>query len=271
MRSQRAYSLWVAVSTGSYTFGDSRLAAERLELLAQVFGATTAAFLRGLGMPAGGFVVDLGCGPGFTAELLRDVLMPGRLTVVDSSPAFVQDATDRLGRTADVLLADVMGLPAAIADADVIFARFLLTHLADPEAALAHWLSRLAPHGLIAVEEVESITTAEPVLATYLDLQRQMLQDNRNLLEIGSVIEDAARLHGGSYRSDVVTLTPPTPVVARMFAMNFTNWRTHPAVQQRASHDELSEIEVGLADLATAHSPSSPITWRLRHLSIVRG
>jgi hypothetical protein len=31
-------------------------------------------------------------------------------------------------------------------------------------------------------EEVESITTAEPVLAAYLDLQRQMLRHNHNLL-----------------------------------------------------------------------------------------
>jgi trans-aconitate 2-methyltransferase len=84
-------------------------------------------------------------------------------------------------------------LPARVNDADLIFARFLLTHVTEPLSAIDHWLVRLAPAGVVAVEEVESITTAEPRLATYLDLQRRMLEANRNLLEIGPVLRRAAR------------------------------------------------------------------------------
>lgn len=260
----------VAVPASSYTFGDSGLAAARLGLLADVFNETTAGFLRRRPPPGRRLVVDLGCGPGFTAALLRDVVAPGRLIAIDSSAAFLRDAAKRLGATPEILLADVTDLPGWIGDADLIFARFLLTHLAEPAAAIAHWLSRLAPHGVVAVEEVASITTAEPVLAAYLDLQRQMLRDNHNLLEIGPVIEEAARLHGGSYHSDVVTLTPPTPVAARLFAMNFANWRTLPTVTKRTSNDELDEIERALAELSSPRAPSSPITWELRQLSIAR-
>jgi trans-aconitate 2-methyltransferase len=256
-------------SDNSYTFGDSWLAGVRLELLAMVFGETTERFLRSLGR-RGGAVFDLGCGPGFTTLLLRDVLAPARLVGVDSSAAFVRDATERLAATAEVVLADVTHLPARVRNANLIFARFLLTHLADPAAAVADWLARLAPSGVLAVEEAESITTAEPTLGAYLDLQRQMLRANHNLLEIGPVLEQVARLQGGTHRSEVVSLTPPTSVVARMFAMNFVSWRTHRAVTELASEDELNAIESGLADLSERHHPGAPITWRLRQLQIQR-
>lgn len=235
-----------------------------------MFNETTAGFVERLPRLAGGVVVDLGCGLGFTTELLREGLAPGRLIAVDSSEAFVRDATERLGATAEVLLADVSALPAEIGDADLIFARFLVTHLAKPAAVIAHWLARIAPHGLIAFEEVESITTAEPALAAYLDLQRQMLKDNSNLLEIGPVIEEAARQSGGSYRSEVVTLTPPTPVAARMFAMNFENWRKRAKVIGLATDDELNGIARGLAELSDPQALSSPITWQLRQLQLQR-
>jgi ubiquinone/menaquinone biosynthesis C-methylase UbiE len=258
------------MADGSYAFGDSVLAAGRLELLAQVFSETTTEFLERLPRSAGRLVVDLGCGPGFTTELLRDVLAPGRLIAVDSSVAFLRGAAERLAASAEVLLADVTDLPAYIGGAELIFARFLLTHLVEPAAAIVHWLSRLAPSGLVAVEEVQSITTEEPILAAYLDLQRQMLQDNHNLLEIGPVIEDVARVHGGSHKSEVVTLTPPTPVVARMFAMNFENWRERAKVIGLAADDELNRIAAGLAELSHTQALSSPITWQLLQLQVQR-
>ena len=50
----------------AYAFGDSDLARERLGLVADTFAAPTRALLRDL--PAGDrrYVLDLGCGPGYT-------------------------------------------------------------------------------------------------------------------------------------------------------------------------------------------------------------
>ena len=45
-------------------------------------------------------VVDLGCGPGFSTALLRDVLAPDRVVAVDSSQTFVREAAERLGASA---------------------------------------------------------------------------------------------------------------------------------------------------------------------------
>lgn len=252
----------------SYTFGDSRLAGARLALLAEVFRDTTADFLGRVHTGRRRVAVDLGCGPGFTTALVRDVFGPERLIAVDSSPAFVDEAAERLGATGEVLCGDVVDLPAQVQNADLIFARFLLTHLSEPVAAIEGWLGRLAPSGVLAVEEVESIATDEPILARYLDLQRRMLEANRNRLEIGPVIEAALGGREGVLQSGVATVTPPTVTVARMFAMNFAHWRARPAVLELASIHDLDEIEAGLHALSTAGTLGGRISWQLRQLSI---
>jgi trans-aconitate 2-methyltransferase len=262
----------LSMGGSAYTFGDSALAAARLALLAELFAGTTTSFLRRLPQSSRRMVVDLGCGPGFTTELLRDVLAldrADRVIAVDSSPAFVRQAAQRLGESAVVLVADVMDLPGAIAQADLLFARFLLTHLAEPRRALRAWVGRLAPRGVLAVEEADSISADEPVLAAYLDLQRLMLSANRNLLEVGPLIAETAQRHGWAFRSEIVEFTPPVPAVARMFAMNFETWRNHPAVAERMRPEELDEISDGLAAVSATEVTTS-ITWRLRQVAITK-
>jgi trans-aconitate 2-methyltransferase len=256
------------VGNVSYTFGDSTLAGMRLALLAEVFRDSTADLLGRVRTDRRRVAVDLGCGPGFTTTLLRDVFGPDRLIAVDSSAAFVREAVERLGASGEVLCADVVDLPGQVQDADLIFARFLLTHLTEPVAVINHWLDRLAASGVLVVEEVESISTDEPILARYLDLQRRMLEANGNRLEIGPVIEAAVSGREGVLHSGLAVVTPPASSAARMFAMNFAQWRTRPAVLELASIGELDEIKAGLDELSTAEAARSQITWELRQISL---
>jgi SAM-dependent methyltransferase len=256
------------VGTGSYTFGDSALAAARLALLAEVFKEATASFLVRLRDERQQLAVDLGCGPGFTTVLLDEVVAADRVIGVDSSAAFVEEAARRLEPRGEVLCADVLDLPAQVRDADLIFARFLLTHLANPIAAVEHWLDRLSPAGVLAVQEVESIRTDEPTLTRYLELQRRMLEENGNLLYVGPVIADAGLAGGTVLQDDVVRVTPLPSAAARMFAMNFESWRTRPQVRELASRFELNEIEQGLRALSADEDSDASITWELREVVI---
>lgn len=253
----------------SYTFGDSTLASTRLALLAEVFEeATTPLLLRLRAERQQRLAVDLGCGPGFTSALLSDVIAPQQIIGIDSSPAFARQASRRLGSRGEVVCADVLDLPTNVRDADLIFARFLLTHLTEPRAAIEHWISRIAPTGVVAVQEVESITTDQPTLRRYLELQRLMLEANGNSLDIGPVIADARWAPGAVVRNEVVQLTPSASAVARMFAMNFASWRTRPAVSNLASSNELDEIERELTTLSAHDGSDATITWQLRELVV---
>lgn len=254
-----------------YTFGDSDLAARRLALVAATFARTTRQFLLTRAGAAPRFAVDLGCGPGFTTELIRATVGPARILGVDISPAFVAAAAKRLADDRTRLLcADVLDLPLEVTDADLIFARMLLTHLRDPLAAIDVWRGRLAERGVLLLEEVDSIATDDATLAGYLDLQREMLAANGNALDVGPRLDEGLRGNPALRGNAIVELAVPAPVAARMFAMNFETWRERPEVAAAHEPAELNAIATSLERLAQGEAPAPPLTWRLRHLVLIR-
>ena len=128
-----------------YTFGDGDVAALRLRLLAETYAPSSAALLAALGEVRGG-VLDLGCGPGHTTELLAAALRPTWTVGLDRSARLVEAARARLPALR-FLVHDVMAAPFPAAPAAVVYARFLLTHLSDPVAALRGWGVRSPPGG----------------------------------------------------------------------------------------------------------------------------
>jgi len=254
-----------------YTFGDSDLAARRLELVGSTFQDTTREFLRGAAPGEPALAVDLGCGPGHTTVLLRETLRPALTIAVDFSPAYVERTRERAGgEGVEVLEADVLNLPGRIDGAQVIFVRLLLTHLRDPLGAVALWRERLAPDGVLLLEEVESIATEERPLARYLDLQEEMLHANDNTLRIGAELDAGLRDDPGLRSSEVVEFSPPVATAARMFGMNFTTWRERPEVTAANEPGELDAIAKGLGRVATAPEDAAPITWRMRQIALTR-
>src|SRR5260221_11846563 len=91
----------MADDADTYTFGDNDLAAERLRILARAFEPTSRAFLTHVRASAYGsdgaaaHAVDLGCGPGYTTRLVREVVAAALTTGVDRSPRFLARAALR--------------------------------------------------------------------------------------------------------------------------------------------------------------------------------
>jgi trans-aconitate 2-methyltransferase len=250
-----------------YTFGDSDLAARRLELLGSTFQDTTREFLRAAAPSGPALAVDLGSGTGHTTVLLRETLHPALTIAVDFSPAYVEQTRERAGDDGvEAIEADVLDLPERIGGAEVIFVRMLLTHLREPLAAVALWRERLAPGGVLLLEEVDSIATEELALARYLELQEEMLHANDNTLKIGTELDAGLRDDPGLRSSEVVEFSPPAATAARMFGMNFTTWRERPEVTGAHESKELDAIAKGLGRVATAPEDAAPITWRMRQI-----
>ncbi|HEY0292530.1 MAG TPA: trans-aconitate 2-methyltransferase [Hansschlegelia sp.] len=95
-------------------------------------------------------VVDLGCGPGNSTELLTRRFPEAETTGVDSSPDMLSAASKRLPGVR-FLEADVASW-APDAPVDVIFANAVLQWLPDHEALLPRLMQVLAPGGALAVQ-----------------------------------------------------------------------------------------------------------------------
>ena len=132
---------------------------ERLRILARVMWPTTSALLSRVGVEPAARCLDLGCGGGdVTVELARRAPQ-GFAVGADLDDAKLglarAEAASAGVRNIEFRIGDVME-PARDDDRfDVVYARFLLTHLPDPSKALANICARLAPGGVLVVEDID--------------------------------------------------------------------------------------------------------------------
>src|SRR5690348_7426963 len=124
-------------SVETYTFGDSDLAAERLRLLADAFAPSSRAFVGRLGREPVRLAIDLGCGPGYTTALLAAGTGATATIGLDSSPRFLARAWRQAPRGVAFGEHDVTRVPFPAPLADLIYGRFVVTHLPDAGAAIA--------------------------------------------------------------------------------------------------------------------------------------
>jgi len=250
-----------------YAFGDSDVAAIRLEVVARVFEPATRPLLRQLEPERRDLAIDLGCGPGFTTALLAETLRCRRTLGLGLSEEFIA----RAGRLASGRIAfrphDITVLPLPEAPADLLYSRFLLTHLEDPIGVVAGWATQLAPGGLLVLEEVESIATSSRVLARYLEIVDRMLESQSNRLYIGAELEGAAPPASVEKRhSGIRELTVAPSDAAAMFVLNLHAWRRHPFVRVNITAAEIERLGRELRALQAHADPSVEIVWRLRQI-----
>lgn len=250
-----------------YAFGDSELASARLEMVARVFEPATRELLREAGSGARNLAVDLGCGPGHTTALLSQVLQCRRTVGLDLSAEFIERAGRFASDRVDFRVHDVNVVPFPVGPADLLYCRFLLTHLPDPTELFERWATQLAPGGLLMLEEVESITTNSPALERYLEILDQMLGSQSNRLYIGSELEVAPVPQSLEKRNSGILEFPVLPAhAAAMFGMNLRTWRDHPFVRENVEEREIERLGRDLGVLRSEAHPGVGIVWKLRHL-----
>jgi trans-aconitate 2-methyltransferase len=248
----------------NYSFGSGDPAAARLLVLAEVFAPTMRAVLDELPRRRWRSVVDLGCGPGSTTSGLRRWLEADHITGLEASEAFVAEARRRVP-DATFVVGDVLADQWPVPTPDLVYARFLLSHLGDPIAALRHWRDQLAADGLVVVEEPERIDTDVAVFDEYLSLTTGLVASRGATMLVGeslAAVDDEGVVCNRAFPLDVATTD-----AARMFHLNLVSWRHDPWISEQRSPAELDELEAAL--VARQHGGSSgSIHWTVRQLIV---
>jgi ubiquinone/menaquinone biosynthesis C-methylase UbiE len=131
---------------------------QRLRVISRVMRPTTLALLDRVGVPEGARCLDAGCGGGDVAlELAARAGSTGRVVGVDFDEEKLATARTEAGaagssveyRSADVTTDDLgTGF-------DLVYTRFLLTHLLDPAGACDRLRRALRPGGAMVVEDID--------------------------------------------------------------------------------------------------------------------
>ncbi len=99
------------MSENDYPFADDDRASARLQRLARLHEPETRELLRRGAACRPRLAVDLGCGPGWSTRLIREVLAPLRTAGLDSSERYVGEAKARNDADLEFALHDVTRAP----------------------------------------------------------------------------------------------------------------------------------------------------------------
>lgn len=132
---------------------------KRLEILARAFAESTARVLNDAGLKPGMTCLDLGCGGGdVTLELARMVGPQGKVIGVDADRVKLdlasQDAHRRGLENVEFRAGEIDEWNEHSAY-DLIYCRFVLTHVSNPARVLERILHAVRPGGAVVVEDIE--------------------------------------------------------------------------------------------------------------------
>ena len=132
---------------------------ERLRVLARIMHPSTSGLFDRLGVANGQHCLDVGCGGGdVTLALARRVAPQGSVVGVDIDDAKLAiartEAAQEGASNIDFRHGDIRVDPID-ATFDIVYARFLLTHLSDPAAAVGVFYAHVKRGGTLIVEDID--------------------------------------------------------------------------------------------------------------------
>ena len=144
-------------SKGEYVLATGSAAANRLRILHSLYGPGARRVLLQAGLKPGMRVADLGCGVGMVTTLMAEIVGPtGHVVGVDFSGAQITQARELLSPG----FSNVSFVEASATDTglphesfDLVYCRFLLIHLTEPEKALREMRNLLKPGGILVCED----------------------------------------------------------------------------------------------------------------------
>lgn len=252
-----------------YTFGTDDPGLHRLASIASVFNPLAARFIRQqLGDQPRQVAADLGCGPGFTTDMLAQATGCPKVYGLDNAPYFLQMAASHFPAYT-FIQHDLTHIPLPV-QADVIYVRFVLSHLLDAVQTVNRWLTALHPGGLLFVDETDSVESEIEVFQRYFDTNAGMIAAQGANLWIG------ATLAAGQYDAEVVAsvcdrIAVENELAATWFLPNVeTVWQTDPYVQAHLSPQEYRRISAEISRIKESGDRRLQNTWNLRRIVLRR-
>lgn len=269
----------------AYDYGHHGQAARRLRMSAEAFSASSRRFLSTVLDRPVRLALDLGCGPGYSTKLLAEVSRPRQTIGLDTLEPFLSLARSGAPDGVSFINHDVTKVPFPIGPADLIYCRFLLGYLDEPETLVSQWGSELLPGGLLLMEEVEWISTTNPVIGRYFEMLSSMLahqghryiglahrRDELRVEGFGAVLgripETAALRRRLSQTSNVSRTAGP---VSRGFLVHVQEVMQHdPFLASTQGEEALGLLASDLAALAVGSDRRREVYWTLRQVAFER-
>ena len=196
--------------------------------------------------------LDLGSGIGATTDLVREVTNAPLVVGYERSENFLAIAR---GQHPELTFRDVDVLAPAYPDrdADLIYCRFLLTHIHRPADVLTTSVQHLRSGGRLLLEETAELFSPVPVLSRYYDLVEELQAHHGQETLIGKRLGALAAGVAGTRAISVLQEIPvAAAAMARLHAMNLATWKADPFMLETHGLRALDELEGELKTIASS-------------------
>jgi hypothetical protein len=152
----------------------------------------------------------------------------------------------------------------------VMYVRFLLSHLTSVVDLVNLWLGELAINGKLFVDELEDIVTDIDVFQEYIKINSDLIASQGASLFIGKT------LAGGKYEGEVlynecVTIPVENQKAASWFFPNTVKiWKDDRYIIDNFSKTETEEISRDLLHIKESNDIREEITWKMRRIVLTR-
>jgi ubiquinone/menaquinone biosynthesis C-methylase UbiE len=171
-------------------------------------------YIGDLELPAGARVLEIGCGTGAVTRYLAGLPRVDEAVGADPSPVFVEKArelAETAGVAAQFAVADGRSLTFDDESFDVVVFHTSLSHIPEPELALAEARRALRPGGRLAIFDGDYVTVTvairpdDPLQASADAAVASLVHDPWLMRRIGGLVTGAGfegcRLRGHAYTS----------------------------------------------------------------------
>jgi len=242
-----------------YVISGGREGKERLKLLSQVLLPTTFQLLKTAGISEGMKCLDVGCGGGDVTRLMASFAgSEGKSVGIDSDPAILvlarEDAESECLDNVEFRHADASFCQEEEAY-DLVYARFLLTHLSEPENCLHAMVRACRPEGVVVIEDIDFTGSfCYPYCASYqryTELYQQVVQRRGGDPNIGLKLPGILR-KAGVEKVQVNVVQPAHTEGDGKFIASITMARIADSVisERLATEAEVERVIAGLNDAA---------------------
>lgn len=247
-----------------YTFGTTKKAADRLGDIASVFNPLSAEFLRKHINRKIETALDLGCGPGFTTDMIYRALKCKKVYGFDNSKEMLEYAKKQFKHCC-FILHDIKDSPFPIKP-DVMYARFLLSHMKNVVGLVNKWINELKESGWLLIEEVEDIDTDVDVFKKYLSINRGLVASAGAILYVGEILSTGNYNAEVSYNEKIFLPVSNSTAASWFYPNTVTIWEKEKYVLKNLSGEERENISNELLRILKENDESSDITWYMRRI-----
>lgn len=250
-----------------YTFGDTDEATARLRRLAELFEPDTRDLLRRSRVRSPRLAVDLGCGPGWSTRLIREVLDPRQIVGLDASERHVAEAKRIHDAGMEFRIHDVTRTPFPIREPDALFCRFLLTHLRSPQVVLKTWAEVASPNAMLFIHETETLESDHPALHRYYELVGELQKHYGQELRVGPLLAASVETSGWQVIESERRVSPkPASKMADLHLSNLRTWRNDEYAKQAFDPREIDSLESALKQITEDSEGNGVVVYAARQI-----